>query len=53
MILKILLLNFKDLNSNYLMFTTCYALFGGGIIFSIGLYTYVADTSSPLTRTSK
>ena len=53
MILKILLLNFKDLNSNYLMFTTCYALFGGGIIFSIGLYTYVADTSSTLIRTSR
>ena len=48
-----LMLNFKGLNSNYLMFTSCYAWFGGAIAFNNGLKSYVADTSSPITRTSR
>ena len=35
------------------MFTSCYAWFGGAIAFNNGLKSYVADTSSPITRTSR
>ena len=47
------IMNFKALNSNYLMFTSIYSLFGGGLTYSIGLYSYVADTSSTRSRTSR
>ena len=47
------MLNFKGFNSNYLMFTSIYAWFGGAIAFNTGLKSYVADTSSPSTRTSR
>ena len=47
------MLNFKGLNSNYLMFTSIYAWFGGAIAFNTGLKSYVADTSRTSTRTSR
>ena len=48
------IMNFKDgLNSNYIMLTSIYSLFGGGTAYSIGLHSYVADTSSIQSRTSR
>ena len=46
--------NFKDgLNSNYMMLSSIYSLFGGGTTYSIALHLYVADTSSTRSRTSR
>ena len=48
------IMNFKEgLNSNFMMLTSIYSLFGGGTTYSIGLYSYVADTSSTRSRTSR
>ena len=53
-ILQYVIMNFKDgLNSNYMMLTSIYSLFGGGTAYSIGLHSYVADTSSIQSRTSR
>ena len=47
------LLHVKDARADYILFGAVYSMFGGMTTFLIGLYSYVADTSSQQSRTAR
>ena len=44
---------FKDASADYVLVTSVYSLFGGGTTFLIGVYSYLADITTPEARTSR
>ena len=44
---------FKDASADYVLMTAIYSLFGGGTTFLIGVYSYLADITTPEARTSR
>ena len=40
-------------SADYILLSAIYSLFGGNTTFLIGLYSYLADITTPDTRTSR